>query len=277
MQWIVSKGQGEFEPAMWAHQDLAKRQNGVSTEAVWPNLTVFDIANMIELTITGAGQDSASVEMACQPAIAHQIPVVVCRPEQVTVAAGLLSGAGPKVATILDVDHERGERFSSRWLRAKARPLVANGARELAIAATADRLQRAGGASFAENLRCLVEAMVSEGVRIRVIIDGRRMTPARVLETAAMSLEAGAHLIECGAVPCGRIRLAMLHHLRARLGAGATLKWAPVVRNLDMLLIALAEGANRFNGDPAELLRQAQARTRDSGIQIPRPGHDYCR
>jgi hypothetical protein len=41
-----------------------------------------------------------------------------------------------------------------------------------------------------------------------------------------------------------------------------------------MLLIALSEGADRFNGDTVEILRQAQDRHHD-GICIPQAGDDY--
>lgn len=254
---------------------LTLPQNASPASGAWAQLSVSDVATLIEHHIDHAPDDSASVGAACQSAITNQVPVVVCRPEQVANAAVALSGTGTQVATAIDFHRPGDPALTGTRLRSEAQSLLDAGASELALIATRERLQQAGIRSFTDDLLCLNEILAGTGARTRAVIDGREMSSPTILATATHSLNAGAQLIECGTPHGGRIRLGLLCPLRETLGPVVKLKWAPRVRTLDMLLIGLAEGADRFNGDPADILRQAQDRQHDGGIRIPQPGEDY--
>lgn len=238
-------------------------------------LSPGDIGPLIEHRISAGAEDAASVAAACQPAITNQVRVVVCRPGQVASAAVALTGTGIRVVTAIDLHSSRYPAPPGPPLRSVARGLLDAGAGELSLIATSQGLRQSGIRAFADDLLCLTETCEVTGARTRAVIDGRGMSSTSILATARHCLNAGAQLIECGTLHGGRVRLALLCQLRDTLGPVVNLKWAPPVRSLDMLLICLAEGADRFNGDPAMILREAQDRQSRGGIWIPRPGHDY--
>jgi deoxyribose-phosphate aldolase len=53
------------------------------------------------------------------------------------------------------------------------------------------------------------------------------------------------------------------------------LKWRHPVRSLNVLLLCLAEGMDRFNGDVEQLLAQLREGNRAAPVQVPEPGVDY--
>jgi hypothetical protein len=63
--------------------------------------------------------------------------------------------------------------------------------------------------------------------------------------------------------------------MRAALPDEVTLKWTFPVRSLDCMMICLAEGVDRFNGDPESILEEAARRVARYPLVVPLRGLDY--
>jgi hypothetical protein len=63
--------------------------------------------------------------------------------------------------------------------------------------------------------------------------------------------------------------------MRAALPDDVSLKWTFPVRSLDSMLICIAEGVDRFNGDPEALLKSAERHTALGPLIVPVRGLDY--
>jgi hypothetical protein len=111
-------------------------QNASPSSEARGQLSVSDIAAMIEHQIDHAPDDWASVGSACQAAVVYQVPMVVCRPEQVAKAALVLTGTGTQVATAIDFHHPGDPDVTGPRLRSEAQFLFDAGASELALTAT---------------------------------------------------------------------------------------------------------------------------------------------
>lgn len=237
-------------------------------------LSVLDVVRLLECRICDVGSDLTSVQAACRPAIAASVPAVLCRPDQVPNTARALAGHAARIVTSVDFRNPGDPDLTGARLRLAATRLVEWGAHELGLTVTPKRIKALGLESFVDDLRQIGDVTEAVAGHSRVAIDGTLLRPEMALRIAQRSADAGVRLIQCGSVGT-RARLGLLSQLRQIVGPGMHLKWTPAVRNLDVLLIALAEGADRFEGHPGEIHRQAEIRHREGGIRVPVRGRDY--
>ncbi len=75
--------------------------------------------------------------------------------------------------------------------------------------------------------------------------------------------------------PRDRATLSQVSVIRRAVGPQVRLKWSTPIQDLDRLLIAHAEGADRFHADAATILAEARRRAGVMGVRVPVPGVDY--
>jgi hypothetical protein len=63
--------------------------------------------------------------------------------------------------------------------------------------------------------------------------------------------------------------------MRAALPDEIRLKWTFPIRSLDSMTICIAEGVDRFNGDPESILNNAAQRTASGPLIVPDRETDY--
>jgi len=236
-------------------------------------LTSAELARMLELRAHYPDLGNADVERAATDAVTDGVGALVVRPEHVPLASRVVHGSGVRVVTGVDFLQRREPLQPPVVLAKQARLLAEAGANSLALIATQQRL--ADGTRFTDAIRAVSAAARSHGARSRVLIDVAGLTPHDVVETAVLCVHAGASVIQAGAWEGARATFNLLRPLRAAVGPDVVIKWTPEVRSVDALLLGVAEGANRFNGDIKALLQQARARGAWIPLTVPVAGVDY--
>jgi hypothetical protein len=107
-----------------------------------------------------------------------------------------------------------------------------------------------------------------------VVVEAAGLSREELLDAARASADAGAWLIQCGSWRGDRTRFDWVVDVRAALPPDVLVKWTRPVRSLDLMLLGMAEGVDRFNADTSLIVRQARERDRAGGIRVPRPGVD---
>jgi deoxyribose-phosphate aldolase len=63
--------------------------------------------------------------------------------------------------------------------------------------------------------------------------------------------------------------------MRDALGPDVLLKWTQPVRSLETMLLCIAEGVGRFNGDVRRIMASAQYSARLGPLTVPVPGEHH--
>jgi deoxyribose-phosphate aldolase len=239
-------------------------------------LGLGEVAARLEHRLYLSGSTPQSLRDGCALAVRRGLSSVVALPGDVPAVGLHLAGTSVGVVTL--PGWSKGgdvEPLSTRALIAESRRLAAEGASDIGLLATAERLGADGGRRFADDTRALVEAMGACGVRVRVVLDTDGLTPADTAATCERLGATGAWLLQGGSWAGKRTGLSCIQLMRAALPAEIRLKWTFPVRSLDSMMICIAEGVNLFNGDPDSLLTEAERRTAVAPLLVPVRGVDY--
>jgi hypothetical protein len=97
--------------------------------------------------------------------------------------------------------------------------------------------------------------------RACVVLDTDGLTPDATAAACELLGATGAWLVQGGSWRgTARTGLSRIQRMRAALPDDVTLKWTFPVRSLDSMMICIAEGIDRFNGDPESILKDATQR-----------------
>jgi deoxyribose-phosphate aldolase len=186
---------------------------------------------------------------------------VIARPEDVPTAGLYLAGTSIDVVTLPGWHDGDIDPLPTPALLAQARRLAAEGATDLGMVANVDRLSADGGRRFADDVTALVDAMRGCGARVRVVLDTDGMSPEATAAACELLGATGAWLVQGGSWQgAARTGLSRIQLMRAALPDNVRLKWTFPVRSLDSMMIAIAEGVDRFNGDPEAMVSEAVRR-----------------
>lgn len=239
-------------------------------------LRVGEVAARLEHRLYLSGPTSQAVHDGCALAVRYGLSSVIARPEVVASAGRHLAGTSVGVVTIPGWSDDCVEPLATKALLAQARRLAADGATDLGILADLERLRDGDGHAFAHDVTALVEAMHGCGARVRVVLDTDGLTPEAITATCQLLGATGAWLVQGGSWRgTARTGLSRIQLMRAALPDEVSLKWTFPVRSLDSMMICIAEGVDRFNGDPEAILENAARRAACGPLVVPSPETDY--
>ncbi|WP_406830508.1 hypothetical protein ABEG17_16135 [Pedococcus sp. KACC 23699] len=200
---------------------------------------------------------------------------VIVRPANLRLAAAELSGSTVGCTTVVGWNADDSEPMLPMETLEEAHRLVAAGATELGLVATAGRIRRNGGAPFTETLTGLVDAMRPLGIRVRLVTDPESLTSSELRDACHLAAETYVWMAQGGSWRGRRADLAEIQLMRASLPMDVLLKWTDPVRRLETLLLCIALGIDRFNGDVEDLMQAATRAEWLGPLTIPQAGVDF--
>ncbi|HEV7196919.1 MAG TPA: hypothetical protein VGN19_13360 [Pedococcus sp.] len=210
----------------------------------------------------------------CTFAAESGLAAVLCRPEHVPAAAERLAGSEVDVVTVLGFHDPRSPRRSPQELAREADELTAQGATELALVATPGSMPADGTAFLVDQIGAVTQA-APHGTRVRTLLDTTAMTDDEISASCRAMVDAGVQLIQGGSFRGDRTAFSQVEIMRSAMPRNVLLKWTQPVRSVQAMLVSLAVGVDRFNGDPAALLQDASRQTRVGPLRIPVSGIDF--
>jgi deoxyribose-phosphate aldolase len=238
-------------------------------------MSVEEVAKVLEIRAHEPGITAEQVAQQARQASLLGLAAILCRPEHVRAAAEAVRGTGVEVGTAVDFHGRNMPLDAATVLTEKTKALVHRGATTIALVATQQRLDVDCGRAFASAVQAVTAAAREQGAVSRVVIDVGRMDLEQELAAARLCLDAGASLIQVGVWDGRRANFGHMRQMRDALGPGVPLKWTAPVRSIDVLLLAVAEGMDRFNGDVISLLDEAESRAAWLPLTVPVQGWDY--
>lgn len=255
---------------------------GASAQASWGRpvvrevLTPESLAGRLEHRLHLPDVGEASVRHGCEYAIEVGMPVVLCRPEHVEVAVKATAGSRVEVATAVDFHlAQQGVSLPAQSYGDRARTLVSRGARQVGLIAGADDVTASGLDGFIARVVSVRDEAAPMGGKVRVLIRTAGMTKAELRTTCRELASAGVSLVQGGTFLGDRVSLQEIVDMREALGPDVLLKWTHPLRSIEAILVCIAEGVDRFNGDPQALLKAAHIGCRYGPIEVPILGVDY--
>jgi deoxyribose-phosphate aldolase len=234
-----------------------------------------EVAARLEHRLYASKPTRQAVHDGCEFAVRQGLSGVVVRPEDVPMVGLHLAGTSVSVVSIPGWRDSEVEPLATQPLLAEARRLAAEGATDLGVLANVERLTADNGRRLADDVTALVEAMQGCGVRVRVVVDTHELTVDATAAACELLGTTGAWLVQGGWWCGARTGLSRMQLMRAALPAEVSLKWTFPVKSVDSMMICIAEGVDRFNGDPESLLKDVARRTTVAPLVVPVPGVDY--
>jgi signal peptidase I/deoxyribose-phosphate aldolase len=296
--WVLPPGQGPLNPVRGqvpalelsesddVPEDPHSWVNTCATRDSWTHtraprvrqrqaLTVGGVAARLEHRLYTSEPTRQGLEDGCELAIRHELSSVIVPPDLVPPVGLHLAGTSVGLVTLVGWRNGEVETLAGTALRAEARRLVAEGATDVGVLASAARLEAECGRLFANEVRALVEVVQAGGARVRVVLDTDGQTPADTTAACELLGATGVSLVQGGSWCGGRTSLSRVQLMRAALPDEVRLKWTLPVRRLDSMMIGIAEGVDLFNGDPESLLDDAAQRVAARPLLVPERGVDY--
>ena len=211
----------------------------------------------------------------CDYAAEVGLAAVLCRPEHVGEAARRVAGTATAAVTALAFHDPTHRRHSPGDLAEEAEELVAAGASAVALV-VAPRLDDGGCLHLLKEQVCAVVEVVSrQGRNLRVLLNTTGITNPQVSESTAVAGAAGVSLVQGGSFHGDRATFTQIEAMRDALPPGVLLKWTQPVRSVEMMLVAMALGVDRFNGDIPDLLSSAKRSSANGPLMLPIYGVDF--
>jgi deoxyribose-phosphate aldolase len=234
-----------------------------------------EVAARLEHRLYLAESTPQALRDGCSFALRKGLSSVITLPQDVSTVGLHLAGTSVGVVTMPGWRDGSVERLTAKAQMAEARRLAAEGASDVGVVACVDQVTGDDRGRFAEDVTSLVEAMAVCGARVRVILDIEGLTPDATAAACELLGSTGAWLVQGGWWAGVRTGLSRVQVMRAALPEQVALKWTFPVRSLDTMMICLAEGVDRFNGDPESLLKDAARRIEAGRLLVPIRGTDY--
>lgn len=222
-------------------------------------LTVHEIARMIDLSAVRTDSDLAAVRELARQAIKYNCIIAYVLPSFVPELKKLLAGA-PEVGVGAPVGFPSGGHTTGIKV-AEARQLIADGVAELDMVANVGMLLSGRYDYVEEDIRQVVDA--AEGIPIKVILECHYLGEEEIRKGSELCVRAGANWIKTGTgwTPTGAT-LENISLIRNTVGDDIKVKASGGVRGLETLAEMYRRGARRFGVSlvaGARLLEQCAA------------------
>lgn len=239
-------------------------------------LTPTQIAGMLDERLYDPLLSLTEFIDGCRSAADAGVAAVVCPPSRVALAAHLLAPRGVQIAALASPEAPPTRTAQLAPTLAQTETLLHDGATEIGILAPSEPLHGATATAFAKAIRTLADLAGPHHALVKVLLPANGITNEDLTTACRISVDSGAAMVQGGAWTSeGRASLTQIALMRKAVGDHVLLKWSAPVANLDRLLVACAEGVDRFNADTTAMLKQAAERARISEIRIPERGRDY--
>jgi deoxyribose-phosphate aldolase len=231
-------------------------------------LTVAQVAAMIDHSLLRPELTLEDVTQGCAIAATHGVVSVCCKPADVTHAGRALAGTAVKVGTVLGFPHGSSTTETKVF---EARRALADGARELDMVINIGRLRGGQLADVASDIRAVVEIAETADALVKVILENAYLTDEQKVIACRLTEEAGADFVKTstGFAPTGAT-MDDLRLMRRSVGPAMQVKAAGGVRTLDTLLAMVAIGVSRFGATATvTMLADATARAAVGDLCVP--------
>ena len=238
-------------------------------------MSVADVAAHLDHRLYQQPDVSGTTGQGCADAARAGFAAVICRPERVASAARALSGTAVAVATAVCWDSPDTEVLDTGSMIGQALVLTDDGVNEVALVATKGRMGIGGGGEFERQTAALVASMGQRDVRVRVVLDTEDLSTPEISNACRRATDAGVWMVQGGSWRGQRTGFTQVRTMRHALGPDVLLKWTQPVRSLETLLLCVAEGVTRFNGDVGPLMVAARRHAVLGTLNVPLAGTDY--
>jgi deoxyribose-phosphate aldolase len=233
------------------------------------------IAAALEHRLYPAEVDRGGVRRGCDYAAEVGLAAVLCRPEHVAIAARRLTGSGIPTVTALAFQDAQPQRREPADLAAEAVELMSAGASEVALS-VAPGLDGQGCLDrIGDQVQAVVEAVVPERRTVRVILNTTDVCKEQMSACTQMLGSSGVALVQGGTYLGDRATFSQIEAMRHSLPAHVLLKWTQPLKSVEMMLVCMALGVNRFNGDVRALVDSARRSSQLAPLMVPVHGVDF--
>lgn len=238
-------------------------------------ITTRGIAARLEHRLHWPDVDAGRLLQGCDYAAETGLAAVLCRPEHVGAAARRVAGTSTVAVTALAFHDTTHKPHTPADLAAEAAELVSAGASEVALIVAPGLEVGFSLDLLGEQVSAVVEAVTPQGGNVRVLLNTTGITNQQVSGYTAIAGEAGASLVQGGSFRGDRATFTQIETMREALPVGVLLKWTEPVRSVEVLLVAIALGVDRFNGEIPALLSSAERSSRTGPLMLPVHGVDF--
>lgn len=242
-------------------------------------MSVAEFARHLCYPLYADDVDVNALARGCDEAAELGLAAVVCRPAQVGEVARRLEGADVAVVTGLGFGRPSTLALTEEELLAEARPLIAQGASELAVIVNAPRLKAErvdGSPEFVSSLVSLAARQQELGFRMRVHVEGRELGEEKLRDLCGVLASAGVWMVQAGSWEDPNVSYRQLLPMREALGNEPLLKWTTPVRSVRVMLLAMSYGVDRFNAQAVrQFLDEAAQLAEVSPLAVPLAELDY--
>jgi deoxyribose-phosphate aldolase len=237
-------------------------------------VTPDSVAAALEHRLHGPDVDQGQLRRGCDYAAEMGLAAVLCRPEHVATAARRLTGSGTATVTAVAFHDSTVRHHDPVDLAAEALGLVEAGASEVALI-VAPGLDGECLHLISEQVAAVVEAVTPEARQVRVLLNTTEASKEQMSDCTAVVAARGAALVQGGSFHGDRATFSQVEAMRLALPPDVLLKWTQPLRSIEMMLVCMALGVNRFNGDIPELLKSARRSSQRAPLLLPIYGVDF--
>lgn len=231
-------------------------------------LSVHEVAGMLDLLVLQTDASSQDVASACRTAAEAHLATVYCLAPMVDVAARELDGVGVGVGTVVP---GFGTADDPSSVLSQARRSLDEGANEIAVIVPTEWWRSRGDAVVAQEIHALAELAAGYGAALKVVFLTGGLDEAELARGCRLAEEAGARILQGGSwFTADRSTMAELQVMRAAAGPEVVVKGAGYIKSLDLLLLGYAHGLGRFNAQRVDrLLADAVHRSEGGDLLVP--------
>jgi len=206
-------------------------------------MTRSELAKLIDHTLLKPEATESDVRRVCQQALEHGFGAVCINPVYVSLAAGIVSGTGVRVCTVVGFPLGANLTETKAFEAAKA---VEQGAAEIDMVINVGALKSGDYARVEQDIRRVVGA-VGEGALVKVILETALLSDDEKATACRLSAEAGAHFVKTstgfgpGGATEGDVAL-----MRRIVGDKLGVKASGGIRDAATAMRMIAAGASRL-------------------------------
>lgn len=215
-------------------------------------LTVNDIAKMIDHSLLKPNMTIEEIQAGCNLAKKYNVASVCVKPTEVPIANEILSGSDVLVTTVVGFPHGSND---TRVKLLEASIAIEMGCTELDMVLNIGRLKSGDYDYVLNDISLLVDLAHKKDVVVKVIFENAYLTAEEKIKACELCEKAGADFIKTssGYAPTGATiddLILMKEHVSDKI----QVKAAGGVRTLDHALSVRAIGATRFGATATEVI-----------------------
>jgi len=216
------------------------------------SLTYAEIAKTIDHSLLRPELDLDTVAEGVRLAVRYDVASATVKPADVALAAGLVTGSGVLVSTVVGFPHGSSTPATKAF---EAERALDDGAHELDMVLNIARLRSGRDDEVRDEIRTIVELAVRRGAIVKVILENAYLTNEQKVLGCRLAEQAGAHFVKTstGYAPSGAT-IEDLQLMRATVSPHIQVKAAGGVRTLDALLDVLSVGVTRVGATTTETM-----------------------